>query len=86
MPLRHTAAFAADVTATQRKTWDAGVGTPTSDAALVQTTLPLSEGGCGVASASDNAPVAWLAGVIQFLARAVPLLGCDQQLVVPLAT
>jgi len=52
----------------------------------VQTTLLLSKGGCGVASASDVAPVARLAGVMQFLARAEPLLGCDRQLVVPLAT
>jgi len=62
------------------------VGTPTSDAAWVQTTLPMSEGGCGVASAADVAPVARLAGVMQFVARAEPMLGCDRQLVVPLAT
>jgi len=66
--------------------WDAVVGTPTSDAAWVQTTLPLSEGGCGVASAADVAPVARLAGFMLFLARAEPMLGCDRQLVVPLAT
>jgi len=82
-PIRHTATFAADVTATQRATWDAVVGTLT---AWVQTTLPRSEGGCGVASASDVAPVARPAGVMQFLARAEPLLGCNQQLVVPLTT
>jgi len=86
LPIRHTAAFAADFTATQRATWDAVVGTPTSDAVWVQTTLPLSEGGCGVASASDVAPVARLAGVMQFLVRTEPLLGCDRQPVVPLAT
>jgi len=51
-----------------------------------QTTLPLSEDGCGVASASDVAPLARLAGFMQVLARAAPLLGCDRQLVVPLAT
>jgi len=62
------------------------VGTPTSDGAWVQTTLPLSgEGGCGVASAVDVAPVARSAGVMQFLARAELMLGCDRQLVVPLA-
>jgi len=38
LPVRHTAAFAADVTATQRARLDAVVGTPTSDAARVQTT------------------------------------------------
>jgi len=70
LPLRHTAVFAADVIATQRATWDAVVGTPTSDAAWVQTTLPMSEGGCRVASAADVAPVARLAGVMQFFARA----------------
>jgi len=86
LPIRHTAAFAADVTATQRAIWDAVVGTPTSDVAWVQTTMPLSEGGCGVSIASDVAPVARLAGVMQFLARAEPLLGWDRQLVVPLAT
>jgi len=86
LPLRHTAVFAADVTGTQRATWDAVVGTPTSDAAWVQTTLPMSEGGRGVASAIDVAPVARLAGIMQFLARAEPMLGCDRQLVVPLAT
>jgi len=64
LPLRHTAAFEADVTATQRATWDAVVGSSTSDAAWVQTTLPMSEGGCGVASAADVAPVARLAGVM----------------------
>jgi len=83
LPLRHTAVFAADVTATQRATWDAVVGTPTSDAAWVQTTLPMSEGGCGVASAADVAPVARLAGIMQFLARAEPMLGCDRQLACP---
>jgi len=46
----------------------------------------MSEGGCGVASAADMAPVARLAGVMQFLARAEPMLGGDRQLVVPLAT
>jgi len=61
-------------------------GTPTSDATWVQTTLPMSEGGCVVASAADVAPVARLAGIMQFLARAEPMLGCDRQLVVPLAT
>jgi len=54
--------------------------------AWVQTTLPLSEGGCGFASASDLAPAARLAGVMHFLARAETLFGCDRQLVVPLAT
>jgi len=86
LPLRHTAVFAADVTATQRATWDALVGKPTSNAAWVQATLPMSEGGCGVASVADVAPVARLAGVMQFLARAELMLGCDRQLVVPLAT
>jgi len=85
LPIRPTAAFAVDVTVTQRATWDAVVGTPMYEAAWVQATLPLSEGGCGVASASDVAPVARLAGVMQFLDRAEPLLGCDRQLVVPLA-
>jgi len=33
LPLLHTAVFAEDVTATQRDTWEAVVGTPTSDAA-----------------------------------------------------
>jgi len=84
-PLRHTAAFAADITATQQATWDAVVGTPTSDAAWVQTTLPMSDGGFGLASAADGAPVARLAGVMQFFARAELMLRCDRQLVVPLA-
>jgi len=75
-----------DVTATQRATWDTVVGTPTSDTAWVQTTLPMSEGGCGVASAADVAAVARLAGIMQFFARADLILGCDRQLVVPLAT
>jgi len=86
LPLRHTAVFSAEVTATQLSTWDAVVGTPTSDAAWVQTTLPMSVGGCGVASAADVAPVARVAGIMQFLARAEPMLGCDRQMVVPLAT
>jgi len=86
LPFRNTAVFAAVVTATQWATWEAGLGTPTSDAAWVQTTLPMSECGCGVASAADVAPVARLAGVMQFLARAEPVTGCDRQLVVPLAT
>jgi len=60
LPLRKTAVFAADVNATQRATWDAVVGMPTSDAAWVQTTLPMSEGGCGVASVA--VAVARLAG------------------------
>jgi len=86
LPLRHTAVFAADVTATQRANWCTVVGTLTSDAAWVQATMLMSEGGCGVASAADVAPVARLAGVMQFLARAELMLGCDRQLVVPLAT
>jgi len=47
---------------------------------------PADEGGCGVASAADVAPVARLAGVMQFIARAELMLGCDRQLVMPLAT
>jgi len=78
LPIRHTAAFAGDVSGNQRATWDAVVGTPTSDAAWVQTTLTLSEGGCGVASGSNVAPVARLVGVMQFLARAEPFQGCDR--------
>jgi len=85
LPLRHTAVYAADITANQRATWDTVVGTPTSDAAWVHTTLPMSEGGCGVASAADVAPVARLVGVMQVLARAELTLGCDRQLVVHLA-
>jgi len=76
LPLRYTAVFTADVTATQQAKWDAVVDTPMSDAASVQTTLPMSEGGC----------VARLAGVMQFLARAEIMLWCDRQLVVPLTT
>jgi len=45
LPIRHTAAFVTDVTPTQRAAWDAVVGTPASDAAWVQNTPPLSEGG-----------------------------------------
>jgi len=86
LPLRHTAVFAADVTTNQLATWDAVVGTPTSDAAWVQTDLPMSEGGCGVASAADVAPVARLAGLMQFLVRAELMLGCDRDLVGPLPT
>jgi len=86
LTLRHTAVFAADVTANQRATRDVVVGTHTSDAVWVQTTLPMCEGGCGVARAADLAPVARLAGVMQFLSRAELLLGCERQLVVPLAT
>jgi len=52
----------------------------------VKATLPMSEGECGVASAADVAPLARLAGVMQFLARAELMLGCDRQLVVPLFT
>jgi len=70
LPLRHTAVFTAEITATQRATWDAVVGTLTSDAAWVQTGPQMSDGSCGVASAADVAPVARLAGVMQFLARA----------------
>jgi len=69
LPLCHTAVLVADVTAPQRATWDTVVGTPSSDAAWVQTTLPMSEGGCGVASAAHVAPVARLAGIMQFLER-----------------
>jgi len=82
----YTAAFALYVAATHRATLDAVVGTPTSDAAWVQTTLPLGEGGCGVASAADVAPVAPMAEVLQSLAQAEPMLGGDRQLVFPLAT
>jgi len=62
------------------------VGTPTSDVAWVQATLSISDGGRGVASAADLAPVARLAGVMQLLARAELMLGRDWQLVVHLAT
>jgi len=86
LPLLHTAVFAEDVTATQRAKWDAVVGTPSSEAAWSQATLPMSEGGCVVASAANVAPVARLAAVMQFLARAELMQGYDRQLVVPLAT
>jgi len=55
------------------------VGTPTSHAAWVQTTLPMSEGGCWVTSAADVAPVARLPCVMQFLTRAELMLGCDRR-------
>jgi len=51
----------------------------------VQANLPMSEGGCGVAIAADEAP-ARLAGVMQVLARVELMPGCDRQLVVPLTT
>jgi len=86
LPLRHTAVFAADVTVTQRATWAAVVGTHPSDTAWVQTKLPMSEGEGEVASAADVAPVARLGGVTQFLARTEPMLGCERQLIEPLAT
>jgi len=86
LPLLHTATFAEGITVTQWATWNTVVGTPVSAAAWVQTTLPIGEGGCGVAIASDVAPVARLEGVLHFLARAEPMLGCDRQLVIPLAT
>jgi len=46
----------------------------------------MSEGGDGLTSASDVAPVARLPCFMQFLTRAELMLGCDRQLVVPLAT
>jgi len=79
LPLRHTAAFAEGVTVTHRATRNTVVGTPASAAAWVQATLPLSEGGGGVASALHVAPVARLAGILQFPARGEPMLGCDRQ-------
>jgi len=66
--LRHTASFEEMITVTERATWNTVVGTPVSAAAWVQATLPNSKGGCGVASASDVAPVARIAGILQFLA------------------
>jgi len=45
----------------------------------------MSEGGCRVSSAAVVAPVARLAGVLQFLSRAELMLWCDRQLVMPLA-
>lgn len=60
--------------------------TPVSDVAWMQAILLIGEGGCGVACASVVAPVARLAGVMQFLARLGPLLCCDRQLAVLLAT
>jgi len=71
---------------TQRATWNTVVGKAVSAAVWVQSILPMSKGGCGVASASEVAPVAWLAGILQFLARAEPMRGCDRKVVVPLAT
>jgi len=62
------------------------VGTPVSAAAWMQATLTISEGGCGVASASNVPPVTRLAEILQFLARAQPTLDCDRQLVFPLIT
>jgi len=52
----------------------------------VQATVPISDGGCGVASASDVAPVVRLAGILQFLARADPILDYYRPLVVRLPT
>jgi len=75
LPLRHTVGFAERITATQRATWNMVVGTPVSAPAWMQATLPMSEGSCGVASASDVAPVARLSRVLQFFARAMPMLG-----------
>jgi len=85
-PLRHTAAFAEWITLTQRATGSTVVGTPVSATAWVQATLLIGEGGCGLASASDVAPVARIAGILQLLARVEPMLDCDRQCFVPLAT
>jgi len=52
LPLRHTGTFGEGVTVTQRATGNTVVGTPSWAAALMQATLPISEGDCGVASAS----------------------------------
>jgi len=86
LSLRQTAAFSEGVTVTQRSTWNALVGAPVLAAARVQSNLPISEGGCGVASASEVGQVARLAGVKHFFARAEPQLGCERRRVVPLAT
>jgi len=64
LPFRHTSAFAEGITVIQRSTWNTVVGTPLSAAAWVGATLPISEGGCGVASASDVTPEARLAGIL----------------------
>lgn len=54
---------------------------------MVQTYFPwtLARTSWGEPSAPHVALVAWLAGVMQFLARAELLLGCKRQLGVPLA-
>jgi len=75
LPVRQKAAFAEGIAVTQRATWNTVVGTSVSAAAWVQATLPISEGSCGVASASDVAPVARLAWILQLLALAEALFG-----------
>jgi len=59
------------------------VGTPTSYAAWVHTTLPISRAGAGSPSRPMWRP--WHA-VMQFLGWAELMLGCDRRLVFPLAT
>jgi len=78
LPLRHTAAFAEGITVTQRAIWNTLVGKPVSAAAWVQATLLVLNGGCGVASASEMVPVAPFVGILQFLARAEPMLDCTR--------
>ena len=64
LPLAATAALAISATDAQRAALATLVGTPVSDLAWMQATLPVSLGGCGLTDVAALAPVARLGGLL----------------------
>jgi len=78
LPLRETTAFADAVSKVHREAFTRLLGGNLSDSGWQQASLPLSKGGCGLSCAVFLAPVARLAGILQFMAQTEGMLECDR--------
>jgi hypothetical protein len=67
-----------------RQAWGRVVGGPLTTTAWIQSTLPVSMGGCGITSVNTLGPVARLAGILQFLQHGPRMCGSDDGLTVRL--
>jgi len=63
-----------DVVRTQSEAFTRLLGGNLSDSGWQQASLLLSEGGCGLSSVASLAPVAWLAGILEFMAQMESML------------
>ena len=65
-----------------QQAWGRVVGAPLTDAAWLQSTLPVSQGGCGIIAVTKLGPVARLASILQFIKHGLGIAGADDGLCV----